>query len=47
MEGGTGASFPDTQTEISGASMLAYFDGDAHTTVIADAILVGLGVVLV
>ena len=40
-------SFQELKKQLASASVLAYFDKDAHTRVIADAILVGLGAVLV
>ena len=40
-------AFQTLKQKLAGASMLAYFDRDAHTRVIADASPVGLGAVLV
>ena len=40
-------AFQTLNQKLTGASMLAYFDRDAHTRVIADASPVGLGAVLV
>ncbi|XP_044167183.1 uncharacterized protein LOC122951222 [Acropora millepora] len=41
------ASFKELKRQLASASVLAYFDKDAHTRVIADASPVGLGAVLV
>ena len=40
-------SFQELKKQLASASVLAYFDKDAHTRVIADASPVGLGAVLV
>ena len=42
-----GASFKELKRQLASAPILAYFDKDAHTRVIADASPVGLGAVLV
>ena len=41
------ASFKELKRQLASASVLTYFDKDAHTRVIADASPVGLGAVLV
>ena len=41
------ASFEELKRQLASAHVLAYFDKDAHTRVIADASPVGLGAVLV
>ena len=40
-------SFQELKQQLASAPVLAYFDKDAHTRVIADASPVGLGAVLV
>ena len=45
--GPTEKSFQELKQHLASALVLAYFDRDAHTRVIADASLVGLGAVLV
>ena len=40
-------SFQELKQHLASAQVLAYFDKDAHSGVIADANLVGLGAVLV
>ena len=41
------SSFKELKWQLSSATVLAYFDKDAHTRVIADASPMGLGAVLV
>ena len=40
-------AFKELMHQLATTSVLAYFDRDAHTRVVADASLVGLGAVLV